>query len=204
MRESWVGCVHTFGVANDGFARSEETGDGKGHGDAVIAEAIDLRGVQWRAAGDFHAIFVLGDIATHRAEVVDDGRDAIGFLHAKFAGIADDRGAIGKRGGNRKHRDLIDEVGNFAFENRRALELRAVDFDVADRFAGCLMRRLDDVGAHAIECGDDGGARWVESDIAQGESGAGQCGGGDQPECRAGDVAGHGEVAGLRNLAAGE
>ena len=77
-----------------------------------------------------------------------------------------------------------------------------MDLDIADRFSCRLVWLDDDASAHAVERGDDRGARWVEPDIVKGESSTWQRGSGDQPEGRAGNVAGHGEVAGLRDLAA--
>jgi hypothetical protein len=67
--ESGVGGVHAVGVADDGFALGEKSGDGEGHGDAVIAEAVD-HGSAAAAAFDFHAVLEFLHVGSHGAEVV--------------------------------------------------------------------------------------------------------------------------------------
>ena len=105
---------------DDAFAFREKPGDGEGHGDAVVAVAIDHGGVQRLAAFDFHAVLELIDLGSHGAEVVDDGGDAVGFLDAEFLGVADDRAALGQRGGDGDDGNLIDQVRDFIDEDRGA------------------------------------------------------------------------------------
>ena len=73
-----------------------------------------FRAMQRVAALDFHAVLELLDHGAHGAEVVDHGGDAVGFLDAQFAGVADDGAALGQCGGHGDDRDFIDEIGHFA------------------------------------------------------------------------------------------
>jgi len=45
---------------------------------------------------DDHAILCLGDRYPHQAQIFGDGGDAVGFLHAEFPGILDNRGALAR------------------------------------------------------------------------------------------------------------
>ena len=77
-----------------------------------------------------------------------------------------------------------------------------MDFDVPDRLAFRLVLDLAHVRAHAAEHLENRGARRIQADVLDEQVGTGKRGGGDEPEGGAGNVAGHGEIAGLRDLAA--
>lgn len=168
----------------------------------MVAVGVEFGGVEWVAAFDFHAVFEFLDLGTHGAEVVDDGGDAIGFLDAEFAGVADGGFALGEGGGDGDDGDFVDEVGDFLWEEGGSGEGSAVDFDVADGFAFGLVEGVDHAGSHAAEDVEDGGAGGVEADVVDDESGAGEGGCGDEPEGGGGDVSGDGEVAGFGGLSA--
>src|SRR3954470_17153042 len=53
--EAGVGGVDAVGIGDDGVAFGEHAGDGEGHGDAVIAEALQACAVQRGAAEDGEA-----------------------------------------------------------------------------------------------------------------------------------------------------
>ena len=204
MGKSWIGGVHALGVLDDGFAFREKACYGESHGDAVVAVAIDHGGVQRLPTFDFHAVFELLDLGSHSAEVVDDGGDAVGFFDAEFLGVADDGATLGQCCRNGDDWNFIDEVRDFIDENRGTGEGGAVEFDVADGFACGLVNDFRHVRAHAAEDFENGGAGRVEADVFDEQAGAGDGGGGDEPEGRAGNVAGHGEIAGLGDLTAVE
>ena len=117
MGESRVGSVYAVGVGDDGFPLCEQAGDGEGHRDAVVAETVNHRAVEWLAAVDFHAVFELLNLGSHRAQAVDDGGDAVGFLDAQFLGIADDGAALRERGGDGDDGNFIDKICDFLEEN---------------------------------------------------------------------------------------
>src|SRR5580698_3591340 len=71
-----------FGAANEGFAMCAQRGDAEGHGDTMIAAGVDSGSVKPLAAGDVHAIFMLGDFGSHGAEILDDESDPVGLLDA--------------------------------------------------------------------------------------------------------------------------
>ena len=54
-----------FGVVDNGFAVGRQGGYGEGHGDAVVAEGIELRGVELLASGDHHAVGKLLGVDAH-------------------------------------------------------------------------------------------------------------------------------------------
>ena len=90
-------------------------------------------------AGDFHAVLELFYFAAHAKQVVDDGGNAIGFFHAQFLGITDDRFPLRQGRSHSDDRNFIDEIRNFDRENFRACQCSATNFQVAHRFA--ILRR---------------------------------------------------------------
>jgi hypothetical protein len=76
------------------------------------------------AAGNVQAVFELGDLGAHGAQVLRDQRDAVGFLDAQFLGVADADAAAGEGRDGRQHRQLVDELGG----------QRAADFRRAKAF----------------------------------------------------------------------
>ena len=142
------------------------------------------------------------DLRAHGAEIRGDGGEAVGFLHAQFAGIGDDRLALRERGGDGEDGNFVDDIGDFRAADLGAAQARALDLDDADRLGLLVLDDLADVRAHADEDGEDAGARLVEADVFDEQMRARLGGGGDEPEGGAGDVAGHLEVARLRRLAA--
>ena len=201
--EAGVGGIDAVGVVDDGLALGEKPGDGEGHGDAVIAVRVDLGALERLPAVDRHAVLELLHIGSHFTQVLDGGGDAVGFLHAQFAGVADVGVALGQRGGDGDDGDLIDEVGDFLGQQGGAFQWRAVELDVSDRFALGVVEDFRHVSAHAGEHFEDGGAGGVEANVLDEQAGAVHRGGGDEPESGGGDIAGDGEIAGLRHLTAG-
>ena len=62
---------------------------------------------------NFQTIFQLDDLRSHRAQIVRDRRDAIGFFYAQFLGLTNNRRAARERAGHGEHRQLIDQLRNF-------------------------------------------------------------------------------------------
>ena len=54
--------------------------DGESHGDAVVAEGVQVRCAETAAAGYGQAVLGNLDLSPQSRQVVGDGRDAIGFL----------------------------------------------------------------------------------------------------------------------------
>ena len=186
-----------------GLALGEKPGDRERHGDAVIAVRIDFGAFEFAAAVDGHAVLELLHIHSHFPQIFHSGGDAVRFLHAQLARVADVGGTLGQRGGDGDHGDLVDEVRDFLGQQRGAFQRRAVDFDVADRLAVRVVEDFRHVRAHAGEHLEDGGAGGVEADVLDEQAGAVHRGGRDEPEGGGGDIAGDGEIAGLRHLSAG-
>ena len=164
---------------------------------------VDLGALERLPAVDRHAVLELLHIGSHFTQVLDGGGDAVGFLHAQFAGVADVGVALGQRSGDSDDGDLIDEVGDFLGQQGGAFQRRAVELDVSDRFALGVVEDFRHVRAHAGEHLEDGGAGGVEANVLDEQAGAVHRGGGDEPESGGGDIAGDGEIAGLRHLTAG-
>ncbi len=131
---------------------------------------------------DRHAVLELLHLGPHFPEVLDGGGDAVRFLHAEFAGVADVRVTLGQRGGDGDYRDLVDQVRDFLGQQGRALERCAVDLDVANRLASGAVFDFGHVRAHAAEDAEDGGAGRVQSDVLEEQAGAIHRGRRDQPE----------------------
>ena len=68
----------------------EQPGDGKSHGDSMIAEAGNTRTVQRRRPMNFQPVLHLDHLGAHDPKIVSNGRDAIGFFHPKFLRMTND------------------------------------------------------------------------------------------------------------------
>ena len=62
---------------------------------------------------NFQAIIQFHDLRAHRAQIVRDRGDAIGFLHPQFLGMPDNGGAAGKRARDSENRQFVDQLRNF-------------------------------------------------------------------------------------------
>ena len=80
--KAWVGRIHTVGIINHCFALCKESGDGKGHGNTVIAKAFKLSTFEWFPSLDFHTVFELLNFSAHGAEIFAYRGDAVAFLNA--------------------------------------------------------------------------------------------------------------------------
>ena len=114
--EAGVGDGDAGGVADDAGARGAKSGDGKGHGDAVVAGRVDLGAVKRRsggrdacggAAGDVEAIRKFLDAGAHAAEVLGEGSDAVAFLDAQLLSVADFNSLLCVRAERCKHGQLV-------------------------------------------------------------------------------------------------
>ena len=129
------------------------------------------------AALDFHAIVELDHLGTHGAEVVDHGGDAVGFLDAQVAGIADEGAATGQGGRHGEHRDFVDEVGDFLGQKSGAGQRRTVDLNVANGLASGMLVRFYHVCPHPPKHLENGRSGRIEADVFEQKSRARQRGG---------------------------
>jgi hypothetical protein len=180
----------------------KETGNGEGHGDAVVAKAIDGGTLELGPADDLHAIVELGDGDAHAAEVIGYGGDAVCLLHAELSGIADAGRAVGQCSGHGEDGEFINHIGDFGSTDDGAVEITAFDDDIAADFATGVCLGAGDLGAHAEEDGNNAGAGGIEPDIGEGDLSVGDGGSRYHPEGGAGDVTWHGDIHGLRLLTA--
>ena len=113
MSESWVAGFDAGGVFDEGPAFGEETEDGGGHGDAMVAVAFDLGSDKSAAALNKEAVRLFFDGDAEEAKVLSDDGEAIAFFVAEFAGVTDFGGPFGESGGGGKNRNFVDEIRNF-------------------------------------------------------------------------------------------
>ena len=112
-----------------------EPGDGRGHRDPVVAVALEGR-THGRAALDDPAVGARLDRDPELGELLLDGPDAVALLHRELGRVVDDGLAVGERGRDREHRQLVDD--RLVARDVGAVERRGGDVDVADRLADLL------------------------------------------------------------------
>jgi hypothetical protein len=78
-----------IGVTDDGVSIGGEAGDGKGHGDTVVAAGIDFGAPQFSGAkaGNLEAVRAFFDHGVHAAKIFSKRGDAVAFFDTKFGGI---------------------------------------------------------------------------------------------------------------------
>jgi len=113
LSESRVAGFDAGGVFDEGATFGEETEDGGGHGDAMVAVAFDLGSDKSAAALDEEAVRLFFDGDAEETKVLSDDGEAIAFFVAEFAGVTYFGGSFGKSGGGGKNRNFIDEIRNF-------------------------------------------------------------------------------------------
>ena len=150
-----------------------------------------------RAAVDRDVVAVDVDPRAERAQAGRDPGDPVRFLVAQLAGAADRGRALGDGGRQAQDRDLVDGRGDLG---RAEVDPRGGRTSARRGRPAARRRRrrapvvpsrpLLDVGAHAAQEVDDGPARRVDADVAQGQLGVGVDRAGDEPERGGRDVAG--------------
>src|SRR5215210_6144136 len=108
IEKAWIRHGRALRADYLGFAFRKKAGNGKRHGDSVIAVRIDHRSGERRGA-DPQSIFELLDVGVHSAEVLGDCRYSVRFLNTQLAGVTDLDPAGQPRSGDRKNRYLIDQ-----------------------------------------------------------------------------------------------
>ena len=106
--ESGIGGLDALNTLDDGLALGKEPRDGEGHGDAVVAERVDLGPLESGASRDFHAVGEFINRHTHAAQVFGDSRDAVALFDAEFLRILDDRLPLGEGSGDGKDGDFVN------------------------------------------------------------------------------------------------
>src|ERR1700730_9560514 len=82
VEEPRIGNNRRVGAADLRFSFGTQGGNRECHGNAVIAESINLAAAQLLTARNFQPILPLFYLRSHDAQVCGDSGDAIGFLHA--------------------------------------------------------------------------------------------------------------------------
>ncbi len=111
------------------------------------------------------------DASTDRVEQLDDRHDAVALLHPQLGDAAEDRAALGERGGDGEHGHLVDHR-LVDLDARRPQRARS-DVEVPDRLAEPFVGRGElDVGAHRAEHVDELDPAGVHEHVGQGDVGA--------------------------------
>ncbi len=99
-----------FRALNQRLPFGAKSGDAEGHGNAMVASRVNGCPVQSLATGNVQAVFKLGNLGAHGAQILHDQLNAVGLFHAKLFGVADANAStgIGRDGG--KNRKLVDEL----------------------------------------------------------------------------------------------
>ena len=111
VEESGIGNDRGFRALDPRLPFRPQSGDRKRHGDAVIAEGINLRALQGLASGNLQAILAFVDLRSHGAKIGGDGRNPVRFLYPQLARIANLDPAVRVRRNRRQHRDFVDQRG---------------------------------------------------------------------------------------------
>lgn len=69
LKKGWVRNSGGLGSANECFSMGPQSGDGKGYGDAVIAERVELGTVERLISRNGQTVFALFQFRAHEAEV---------------------------------------------------------------------------------------------------------------------------------------
>ena len=86
-------------------------GDRRRHGDAMVAVARRAATARGRRPGSTSPSARGLDPDAELASSSLDGRDAVALLHPELGGVADLGDALGERGRDREHRDLVLTIG---------------------------------------------------------------------------------------------
>ena len=115
---------------------------------------------------DFEAVAQFHDLRAHRAQIVRNGGDAVGFLDSQFLGVANDGRAVGKRAGDSENRQFVDQLRDFLSLNNGGFETRAGNFQNAARFDLVdVLDRFAHLRAHAHKHAEQAGASFVQTNI---------------------------------------
>src|SRR5205807_6151930 len=83
-------------ILDNCFTVGKKSGNGESHRDSMIAKAGQSRAAQRRRPVNLEAIVELDDLHTHRAQVLRDRGNAIGFFDPQLVGVTNDGGAAGE------------------------------------------------------------------------------------------------------------
>ena len=128
-------------------------------------------------------------------EQIADGADAVALLDPQLGGVAELGDAVGERRRHRQRGDLVDHPRDLGALDRRAVQRRGGDPQLADRLAEALagVGHLDG-RAHAQQHVDERDAGRVERDVLDHQLRTGGDGRGHHPERGRRRVAGHVEL----------
>src|ERR1700692_115335 len=91
------------------LAFSPERGNGKCHGNSVIAERIQLSPVQILPPGNAQSIGTLLNLGAHLSKIDGDGGDTIRLFHTQLFAITHFEPLTAVRRNRRQYRDLVDQ-----------------------------------------------------------------------------------------------
>ena len=89
----------------------------------MVAETGETRAMERGATVDLEAVSQFDDLGAHRAQIVGNRGDPVGFLDTQFLGVPDDGGAVGKRAGDSENRQFIDQLRDFLALNDGGFEM---------------------------------------------------------------------------------
>lgn len=192
------GDADTFGIADGGLAFRAESGNGKGHGDAMIAVGIDSCAAEFAggAAFDAHAIGKFFNAGAHGAQSGGERGDAVAFLHAQLPCVVNFDSLLRERTKRGEHGKLVDHFGDLRAEDFSAGEGSVIHGYVADEFAGARNQVGNmDFRSEGNEEIEDAAARGIQADVVKHQRRSGQDQRGSHQENTAGKIAGNDELA---------
>ena len=205
LGETRVAGLDAGGVPDNGFSLRQEAEDGGGHGNPVVAVAVDLGPDERTTAFDQQSVRFFLHRDSEKAEILCDHGEAIAFLVAKFRGVADFRRSLREGRGDGENGDFVDQVGDFLSCHLGGFQAVASnDGDGAEGFRGGLFHFFHDACPHPEKGGDEGRPGGVESDVAEGEFRAGETGCENHPKGGGGEITRHIQLGALETLGAVE
>src|SRR5262249_22659299 len=147
---------------------SAQARDGEAHADAVIAVRVEFGTVQRQTSADTHAVFELLDLGAHAAQVLGGDRDAVGFLHAQLARIADLDTLRRIRSDRGQQRQFIDQTSGEGAADLAAAQCASQDLDRPYQLRLVLLKiQYADLRTEARQHVEYGRAGGVHADTFQ-------------------------------------
>lgn len=180
----------------DGTLRAQ-SGDGEGHGQAVIPMRVDDPPARDRVPRQCEAIRRFLDLHPHRAQLLTKDTDPIRLLMPEFFRFPHSGRTTGIRGGNGQRGEFVNHADDEGAGDFGTVEKRVMNGEVASGFVIQILGiGYLDIGAHRGESVEQAGAGGVEANTLKRDLRAGGDERGDDEERGRGDVTGDGQVQG--------